>query len=115
MRIKLVSYETSILDQDLTYILFSDGKIEAVTDENNYGKKDIASTEKFLHKLNSDSIKITKPSTIFNTPLSASLKFKLANIVKCGTLGDNSSDSGYEEVQDGSKIPTIQSDVMQSL
>lgn len=91
----------------------SDGK--SVTDENNYGKKDVASSDKFLHKLAAESIKISKPSTIFSTPLSASLKFKLANIVKCGTLGDNSSDSGYEEVQDGSKIPTLQSDIMQSL
>lgn len=91
----------------------TDGK--SVTDENNYGKKDVASSDKFLHKLGAESIKISKPSTLFSTPLSASLKFKLANIVKCGTLGDNSSDSGYEEVQDGSKIPTLQSDIMQSL
>lgn len=75
-------------------------------------------SEKYLHKLKPESIKISKPS-LFNNPLSASLKFKLANIVKCGTLGnDNSSDSGYEEVQDGSKLMLAQMpppDVMQSL
>lgn len=75
--------------------------------------------DKFLHKLNPESVKISKPSSIFSNPLSASLKYKLANIVKCGTLGnDNSSDSGYEEVQDGSKLIIAQMpppDVMQSL
>lgn len=75
--------------------------------------------DKFLHKLNPESVKISKPSSIFSNPLSSSLKYKLANIVKCGTLGnDNSSDSGYEEVQDGSKLIIAQMpppDVMQSL
>lgn len=86
--------------------------------ENAFGSKDMQS-EKFLHKLNTDTVKISKPSSLFNNPLSASLKFKLANIVKCGTLGnDNSSDSGYEEVQDGSKLMIAQMpppDVLQSL
>jgi hypothetical protein len=113
---KAGKFRISSYNEKLSITHFSNGISENITDENDYGKKDISSSDKFLHKLNSESTKISKqPSTIFNTPLSASLKFKLANIVKCGTLGDNSSDSGYEEVQDGSKIPTIQSDVMQSL
>lgn len=91
----------------------------AVTNENAFVSKDLQIGEKFLHKLNPESIKISKPSSLFNNPLSTSLKFKLANIVKCGTLGnDNSSDSGYEEVQDGNKLIIAQMpppDVMQSL
>lgn len=89
--------------------------------ENAFGPNDLrnSSNEKLLHKLSTDSVKISKPSSLFNNPLSASLKFKLANMVKCGTLGnDNSSDSGYEEVQDGSKLMIAQMpppDVLQSL
>jgi len=90
--------------------------------ENAFGPKELqnsSSNEKFLHKLNPDSVKVSKPSSLFSNPLSASLKFKLANMVKCGTLGnDNSSDSGYEEVQDGSKLMIAQMpppDVLQSL
>lgn len=77
------------------------------------------SDDKFLHKLNPESVKIAKSSSLFSNPLSTSLKFKFANIVKCGTLGnDNSSDSGYEEVQDGSKLMLAQMpppDVLQTL
>lgn len=94
---------------------------ETIGNENAFGSKgtQIGSSDKFLHKLNVESIKISKPSSLFSNPLSTSLKFKLANIVKCGTLGnDNSSDSGYEEVQDGSKLIIAQMpppDVLQSL
>lgn len=88
-----------------------------IINENAFGSND--NGEKYLHKLNPDSIKISKPSSLFSNPMSTSLKFKLANIVKCGTMGnDNSSDSGYEEVQDGSKLLIPQMpppDVMQSL
>lgn len=77
------------------------------------------SGDKFLQKLNPESVKIAKSSSLFSNPLSTSLKFKFANIVKCGTLGnDNSSDSGYEEVQDGSKLMLAQMpppDVLQTL
>lgn len=106
--------------RSLTHSMFlfeglSDDAPEAMN-ENSFGPT--GNNEKYLHKLNPESIKISKPS-LFNNPLSASLKFKLANIVKCGTLGnDNSSDSGYEEVQDGSKLMVAQMpppDVMQSL
>jgi hypothetical protein len=87
--------------------------------ENAFQPHENDSSEKFLHKLSNESIKVAKPSSLFNNPLSTSLKFKLANIVKCGTLGnDNSSDSGYEEVQDGNKMMLAQMpppDVMQSL
>lgn len=91
---------------------------ETVINENAFGSKDIQN-DKFLHKLNSESVKISKPSSLFSNPLSASLKVRLANIVKCGTLGnDNSSDSGYEEVQDGNKLMLAQMpppDVLQTL
>lgn len=89
--------------------------------ENAFGPKEtqISSNEKLLHKLNPELVKISKPSSLFSNPLSASLKFKLANMVKCGTMGnDNSSDSGYEEVQDGGKLIMAQMpppDVLQSL
>lgn len=106
--------------KDIKLGLSDDTPDAAVTKENAFVSKETQNSEKFLHKLNPDSIKISKPpSSLFNNPLSNSLKFKLANIVKCGTLGnDNSSDSGYEEVQDGSKLMIAQMpppDVMQSL
>ena len=88
---------------------------------NAFGSKEaqISAGEKFLHKLNPDSVKISKTSSLFSGPLSTSLKFKFANIVKCGTMGnDNSSDSGYEEVQDGNKLMLAQMpppDVLQTL
>lgn len=91
---------------------------ETVIIENAFGSNDIQN-DKFLHKLNSESVKISKPTSLFSNPLSASLKVRLANIVKCGTLGnDNSSDSGYEEVQDGNKLMLAQMpppDVLQTL
>ena len=63
-------------------------------------------------KLSGDSLKLLKPQLIMSTNMKniagekgiSTLKTKigmgLANIIKCGTLGDNSSDSGYEEVQE---------------
>lgn len=94
----------------------SDEATETVVNENAFGSKDSQASERFLRKLNPESIKISKPS-LFNNPLSTSLKLKLANIVKCGTLGnDNSSDSGYEEVQDKLMIAQMPPpDVLQSL
>lgn len=90
-----------------------------VDEANDFVNENALQSEKYLHKLNAESNKTSKPSSLFNNPLSASLKFKLANIVKCGTMGnDNSSDSGYEEVQDGSKLIIAQMpppDVLQSL
>lgn len=100
------------------FVGLADVAPETVINENAFGSKEIQN-DKFLHKLNSESIKISKPSSLFSNPLSASLKVRLANIVKCGTLGnDNSSDSGYEEVQDGNKLMLAQMpppDVLQTL
>jgi Protein Family FAM60A len=97
--------------------LTDDANNAPIINENAFVSKD--NGEKYLHKLNPESVKISKPSLLFSNPMSTSLKFKLANIVKCGTMGnDNSSDSGYEEVQDGSKLIIPQMpppDVMQSL
>lgn len=93
--------------------------VKFLDETNEFVNENALQSEKYLHKLNAESIKISKPSSLFNNPLSASLKFKLANIVKCGTMGnDNSSDSGYEEVQDGNKLIIAQMpppDVLQSL
>jgi hypothetical protein len=91
--------------------------------ENSYEQLEAA---KILQELNADTSKIIKPSSL--QPLSSvngdkisMLKFKLANIARFGTIGnDNSSDSGYEEVQDGNKLliaqmPPPAPDVLQSL
>ncbi|CRK95299.1 CLUMA_CG008700, isoform A [Clunio marinus] len=111
---RLNDIKMGLPDEVATETVINENAFESKKDSNNHN-----GGVKLLHKLNSESVKISKPSTLFNNPLSASLKFKLANIVKCGTLGnDNSSDSGYEEVQDGSKLMIAQMpppDVMQSL
>jgi hypothetical protein len=85
----------------------------------------IESTNKLLQADLQDSIKpIMKSSTQSNHPLSSvngdklsMLKYKLANIARFGTIGnDNSSDSGYEEVQDKLLIAQMPPpDVMQTL
>lgn len=83
---------------------------------------------KLLQELAQETSKIIKPSTQMINPLSSVncdkmslLKYKLANMARFGAIGnDNSSDSGYEEVQDGNKLITIAqmpppADVLQSL
>lgn len=77
--------------------------------------------------IHQESVKVMKPSSQIIHPLSSvngdkisMLKYKLANIARFGVIGnDNSSDSGYEEVQDGSKLIIAQMppppDVMQTL
>jgi hypothetical protein len=91
--------------------------------ENAFEQKEIAS--KLLQELTQETTKIVKPTSI--NPLSSVngdkmslLKYKLANMARFGVIGnDNSSDSGYEEVQDGNKLLTIAQmpppDVMQTL
>lgn len=103
------------------------GKMEDMlmqANENAFEQKEIAS--KLLQELTQETTKIVKPTSM--NPLSSVngdkmslLKYKLANMARFGAIGnDNSSDSGYEEVQDGNKLLTIAqmpppADVMQSL
>ena len=96
--------------------------IPLLANESAYDQKELM-TSKLLQELAQETSKISKPSMLIN-PLSSVnglLKYKLSNMARFGVIGnDNSSDSGYEEVQDGNKLITIAqmpppADVLQSL
>lgn len=97
--------------------------IPMLANENAYNQKELM-TSKLLQELAQETSKINKPSSLLINPLSnvnGLLKYKLSNMARFGVIGnDNSSDSGYEEVQDGNKLITIAqmpppADVLQSL
>ena len=78
-------------------------EVEDILSENTYDKKE--PTSKLLQELTSEKTKSSQinPLSSVNGDKMSLLKFKLTNMARF-VGNDNSSDSGYEEVQDGSKL-----------
>lgn len=98
-------------------IFLGHGKMDDILNENSY------ETSKLLLELTQEKIikpQIINPLTSVNGDKMSLLKFKLANMARF-VGNDNSSDSGYEEVQDGNKLLSSiaqmppPADVLQSL
>lgn len=118
VKISCKAYE-KVFNNDFISVGHGKMDVDDILNENAYETE----TSKLLQELTQEKImkpQIHNPLSSVNGDKMSLLKFKLANMARF-VGNDNSSDSGYEEVQDGNKLlATIAqmpppADVLQSL